>query len=171
MPGRCSNNLENNKRVNNHMRSDSKEVLSCLPVVTRCGYLSFLVFLTVLIVPSIAISGDIRRIRAPNHDPLYVDQATIKRSGKSVHFFYVLDVPVAFAEPEEKRRWRSNEMEAVIECAARTYSILSVVAYAGPAATGTEVGSYTSTEQELKPAAIVPNSTFAHLADYVCKQR
>jgi hypothetical protein len=141
------------------------------PVRVRCRPLSLLIFVIVLAVPSIAISGDIRRIRAPNHDPLYVDRATIKRAEKSVNFFYVLDVPVAFAEPEEKRRWRSNEMEAVIDCAARTYSVLSVAAYAGPAATGNEVGSYTATEKERKPAVIVADSTFAHLADYVCKQR
>jgi len=125
----------------------------------------------VLSVPSIVISGDLRRIRGPNHDPLYVDQSSIKRSGQSRQFLYVLDVPIALAEPHEERRWRSNEMEVVIDCTARTYSILFVFAYAGPAATGNQVGSHSATNEERKPALIVPDSTFAYLSDYVCKQQ
>lgn len=105
---------------------------------------------------------------APEHDPLFIDEASIKRSGPSVTFRYVLNVPVAFEAPAATRRWRSNEMGAVIDCRGRTYVIDDVVAHSGPSATGNVVGRHSATPAERTPAPIVPSSTFDYLARHVC---
>lgn len=103
------------------------------------------------------------------HDPLYLDPATVLRSGTQVSFRYVLDVPVAFDVPGRPRRWRSNEAAAVIDCARNTYSIEKVVAYAGPAGSGEIVGRHSGNAAEREPAPIVRDSTFDYLARYVCR--
>jgi uncharacterized membrane protein YkvA (DUF1232 family) len=105
---------------------------------------------------------------AADHDPLFVDHASIERAGTQVNFRYVLNVPVALEAPAAARRWRSNEMEAVIDCAGRTYSIGNVIAHSGPAGTGSIVGRYSSTPAERRPAPIVGASTFDYLARHVC---
>jgi hypothetical protein len=112
----------------------------------------------------------LRAIAAPGHDPLFIDSATLKRSGSERYFRYVLDVPVALEAPAEKRRWRSNEMEALIDCAKNTYSVLSVVAHSGPGATGSVVWRRSGTEADRKPAGIVRGSTFDFLAQHVCRR-
>jgi len=105
---------------------------------------------------------------APEHDPLFIDESSIKRSGSIVTFRYVLNVPVAFEAPAATRRWRSNEMGAVIDCRARTYVINDVVAHSGPGATGNIVGRHSATPAERAPAPIVATSTFDYLARQVC---
>jgi hypothetical protein len=105
---------------------------------------------------------------APEHDPLFVDEASVRRSGPKVAFRYVLNVPVALEAPAATRRWRSNEMKAVIDCASRTYVIGDVVAHSGPGATGNIVGRYSATAAEREPAPIVRASTFDYLARYLC---
>jgi hypothetical protein len=102
-----------------------------------------------------------------DHDPLYVDPASVSRSGSRVSFKYVLDVPAAL-EGGRPRRWRSNEMTAVIDCAANSHSVTYVEAYAGPGATGNVIGRYSATVAERKPAPIVPGGTMAHLAGHLC---
>ena len=128
--------------------------------------------LACLVVGSTAAFAEPRELRpvatAPEHDPLFIDEASIKRSGPSVTFRYVLNVPVAFEAPAAARRWRSNEMGAVIDCRGRTYVIDNVVAHSGPAATGTIVGRHSATPAERTPAPIVPTSTFDYLARHVC---
>lgn len=118
-----------------------------------------------------ADTRQLRAVPAPNHDPLFIDYATVKRSGDKIAFRYVLDVPLARETPGASRRWTSNDVEASIDCARNTYSIGDVYAYSGPGATGNLVGSYSSTSAERKPAAIVPDSTFDYLARHVCRQR
>jgi hypothetical protein len=128
--------------------------------------------LAFLAVASHAPSADSRNLRAvavaPDHDPIFVDHATVKRTGTEVAFRYVLNVPIALEAPAATRRWRSNEIEAVIDCKARTYSIGNVVAHSGPAGTGNVVGRYSSTPAERKPAPIVHASTFDYLARHLC---
>ena len=105
---------------------------------------------------------------APIHDPLYIDPASVKRSGAQVSFRYILDVPVAYESPTTSRRWKSNEMDGVIDCHRRTYSIGNVLAHSGPQGTGRVVGRYSSTAEERRPAPIVPGGTFDYLARYLC---
>ena len=126
--------------------------------------------LAVFCVCAYGQARDLRPVPVPDHhDPLYVDSATVVRSTGQVAFSYVLDVPVALDAPGRPRRWRSNEMTAVIDCAKNTHSIDKVIAYSATAATGNVVGRYSSTAEERKPAPIVRDSTFDHLARYLCK--
>ena len=116
-----------------------------------------------------AQARDLRQVPvSEHHDPVYVDAATVARSGANVSFTYVLDVPVALDAPGRPRRFRSNEMTAVINCAANTYSIDKVTAYSDTAAKGNVVGRYSSTSQEREPAPIVRGGTFDFLARYLC---
>ena len=128
--------------------------------------------ITCLLVASAAVHADGRGLRpvptAPIHDPLYIDPASVKRSGAQVSFRYVLDVPVAYEAPTTSRRWKSNEMDAVIDCERRTYSIGNVVAHSDARGTGRVVGRYSSTAEERKPAPIVQGGTFDYLARYLC---
>jgi hypothetical protein len=102
-----------------------------------------------------------------DHDPLYVDPATISRSGSQVTFKYVLDVPAAL-QGGEPGRWRSNQMTAVIDCAAKSISVIYIEAYAGPRATGNVIGRYSPTAAERKPDPIVPGGTAGHLQGHLC---
>jgi hypothetical protein len=130
------------------------------------------VAITCLLVASAAVQADGRDLRpvptAPIHDPLYIDPASVRRSSAQVSFRYVLDVPVAYESPTTSRRWKSNEMDAVIDCERRTYSIGNVVAHSGPQGTGRVVGRYSSTADERRPAPIVPGGTFDYLARVLC---
>ena len=125
-----------------------------------------------LLIASAAAHADTRDLRpvptAPIHDPLYVDPASVRRSGAQVSFRYILDVPVAYEAPTTSRRWKSNEMDAVIDCDRRTYSIGNVLAHSGPQGTGRVVGRYSSTADERKPAPIVAGGTFDYLARDLC---
>jgi hypothetical protein len=102
------------------------------------------------------------------HDPLFVDPASVKHSGPQVSFKYILNVPVAFEAPATSRRWRSNEMDALIDCERRTYSVGNVVAHSGPEGTGRVVGRYSSTPEERRPEPIVQGGTFDYLARHLC---
>ena len=104
-------------------------------------------------------------VQAPSHDPLYVDMASVQRRGAGVTFKYVLDV---FVEFEGKSAWKSNEVEAIIDCAQKTYAVRRVVAYPGPRATGTAIGVHSFMAPTPKPEKIAPKSTFAHLEDHLC---
>ena len=125
-----------------------------------------------LLVASAAVHADGRDLRpvptAPIHDPLYIDPASVRRSGAQVSFRYILDVPVAYEAPTTSRRWKSNEMDAVIDCDRRTYSIGNILAHSGPRGTGRVVGRYSSTAEERKPAPIVAGGTFDYLARDLC---
>jgi len=129
----------------------------------------FSVYLVLLCASVQAQTRELRLVPAPDHDPLYVDPATIARAGSLVNFKYVLDVPAAL-EGGQPRRWRSNEMTAVIDCAAKSLSVSNVEAYAGPRATGNVIGRYSATVAERKPAPIVPGGTAAHLAGHLCQR-
>src|SRR5262245_50102364 len=104
-------------------------------------------------------------VQAPNHDPLFVDMASVERRGSGFAFKYVLDV---FVEFEGKSGWKSNEVEAVIDCTQKTFIVRRVVAYPGPRATGTATGMHSFTQPNPKPEKIAPKSTFAHLEDHLC---
>ena len=105
-------------------------------------------------------------VQAPSHDPLFVDMASVQWHGSGVTFKYVLDVLV---EAEGKSGWKSNEVEAVIDCAKKTFSVRRVVAYPGPRATGAATGVHSFMAPVPKPEKIAPQSTFAHLEDHLCR--
>src|SRR5262245_43948286 len=115
-----------------------------------------------------AQTRDLRPVLVPQgHDPLYVDPATVSRSGSQVSFKYVLDVPAAL-QGGEPGRWRSNQMTAIIDCAAKTISVTYAESYAGPRATGNVISRYTLTAAERKPDPFVPGGTAGALAEHLC---
>jgi hypothetical protein len=131
---------------------------------------AFALALVVLCAGAQAQDRELRRVPVSQpHDPLYLDPATVLRSGTRVSFRYVLEVPVAFDVPGRPRNWRSNEAAAVIDCARNTYSIEKVVAYAGPAGSGEVVGRHSGNAAEREPAPIVRDSTFDYLARDLCR--
>ena len=119
-----------------------------------------------------ALARDLRRvpISAEEHDPLYIDHDSIHRTGNVVQFKRVLNTPI-FGDARAERRWQSNEIELAIDCKNKTIWIAGIlVAFAGPAATGNSVGSYSATDGEKKPKPIDmrKGSTDGYLARYVC---
>jgi hypothetical protein len=111
------------------------------------------------------------RVEAPEHDPLYVDRASVRRTGSTVQFNYVLDVLAVAEGRSVPGGWKSNEIEATIDCAGSTFSGGKLTAYAAPRAGGAIAGSYTPTAAERKPVKIEPKSTDAYLAAFVCANR
>ena len=105
-------------------------------------------------------------VQASNHDPLYIDMASVQRRGTGITFKYILDV---FVEVEGKSGWKSNDVEAMIDCAQKTFTVRRVVAYPGPRATGTATGVHSFMAPTPKPEKIAPKSTFAHLEDHLCR--
>lgn len=115
-----------------------------------------------------AAQGEPRKlvsVQAPSHDPLFIDMASVQRRGTGVMFKYVLDV---FVESEGKSAWKSNEVEATIDCAQKTYAVRRVVAYPGPRATGSATAVHSFMAPAPKPEKIAPRSTFAHLENHLC---
>ena len=111
-------------------------------------------------------------IEAPQHDPLYLDAASLRRNGTAVTFKYLLDVmapPEEGAKPSTPREWRSNEIEATIDCRKHTVLVRRLVAYSGPRATGAATAVHSFNAPGLKAEPITPKSTFAYLEPHVCR--
>ena len=111
-------------------------------------------------------------IEAPQHDPLYLDAASLQRKGTAVTFKYLLDVlaaPEEGANPAATRPWRSNEIEATIDCRKHTVLVRRLVAYSGPRATGAATAVHSFNAPGLKAEPITPKSTFAYLEPHVCR--
>lgn len=118
-----------------------------------------------------AIARNLTKIAIPieDHDPLYVDVASIKKKGAVIHFKYVLDVPV-FREAYAVREYRSNEVEATIDCDRQLFAGLGLTAYTGVAATGniTAIVSGSQAERAARPIDLRKGSTTGYLARYLC---
>ena len=108
-------------------------------------------------------------IKAPQHDPLFLDAATLKRNGSTVSFKYLLDVLSPPDEDAKPREWRSNEIEASIDCHSRTVVVRRLVAYSGPRGTGAATAVHSFMAPGVKPQPIEPRSTFAYLESHVCR--
>jgi hypothetical protein len=108
-------------------------------------------------------------IKAPQHDPLFLDAATLKRNGSTVSFKYLLDVLSPPDEDAKPRQWRSNEIEASIDCRNRTVVVRRLVAYSGPCGTGVATAVHSFMSPGVKPEPIEPKSTFAYLESHVCR--
>jgi len=108
-------------------------------------------------------------ILASGHDPLYLDAASVRRNGARVSFKYLLDVPAPPDEGQEPTAWRSNEVEAVIDCSRRTVEVHRLVTYSGPRGTGAVTAVHGFRAPNREPEPITPKSTFAWLEAHVCK--
>jgi len=108
---------------------------------------------------------------AQEHDPLFIDAASVDRRGHLIAFKYVLDVR---APPDDKQTpgpWRSNEIEASIDCVKRTVTVRRLTAYPGPRASGNATAVHAFAAADTKPSNIAPKSTFAYLEDHLCRPR
>jgi hypothetical protein len=105
------------------------------------------------------------------HDPLYVRSDSIHWKGAVVSFNYVLDVPI-LGKSAEPPRFRSNEIEAIIDCAAQTISYISAFTWSGAAGTGEMGFGYAMTAQERRPERIDmrAGSTNGYLFRHLCKR-
>lgn len=112
------------------------------------------------------------QIPRDDHDPLYVEKNTIHWRGGIVEFRYVLDVPI-LGEAGGVHRFRSNEIDATIDCARRTFQVGTLTAYSGVAATGDQTGGYTPKPGESPPTPIDERkgSTTGYLFRYLCPQQ
>lgn len=117
---------------------------------------------------------DLVRVAIPAedyHDPLYIDAHSIHWDGNVVQFRYVLDVPI-LKMAGAARRFKSNEIEAVIDCMRRTISIGDVATYSDRAATGDITSTYSATAAEQRPARIDMRrySTNGYLYRHFCQR-
>jgi hypothetical protein len=108
-------------------------------------------------------------IPIPSHDPLYIDMSTIDRRGNVVSFKYVLDVRAPPEENQQLGPWRSNEIDAWIDCAKRLVGVRRLTAFPGPRASGNATAVHSFSGADVKPQKIELNSTFAHLEQFVCR--
>lgn len=109
-------------------------------------------------------------VTAPQHDPLFVDADSVQRRGERIDFKYLLDV-LAPDDNGVPNVWRSNEIEASIDCARHLVTVRKLVAYSGRRGTGTPTAVHTFTTSATKPEPITPKSTFAYLEAQLCSQR
>ena len=106
-------------------------------------------------------------IAAPSHDPLFVDADSIQRRGRQIHFKYLLDVQA----PDENgvpSVWRSNEIEASIDCGRKEVTVRRLVAYSERRGGGSPTAVHSFTAANTKPQPIAPKSTFAYLEAHLC---
>ena len=93
----------------------------------------------------------------PGHPALYIDRGTVARSGGVVSLTYLLQTTSG-----------SVTHDAVIDCAANTYSTRSVRLYTEHMGRGTG-RAQTLRESERAAQPIEANSTWAFVANAVCK--
>lgn len=109
-------------------------------------------------------------VAAPQHDPLFVDADSVQRRGDRIDFKYLLDI-LAPDDSGVPNVWRSNEIEASIDCSRRLVTVRKLVAYSGRRGAGTATAVHTFTTPGAKPEPIAPKSTFAYLEAQLCSQR
>jgi hypothetical protein len=125
---------------------------------------------------AVAQTGKLERLSIPraDHDPLYIDTRTVKWSGSVVEFRYVLDVPILGTTTDGGGpRFRSNEIEATLDCVRRTVKIGTVTGYSGVARTGEATGGYTPKPGESPPRLIGERkgNTMGYLFRYFCTDK
>lgn len=132
-----------------------------------------LITLLALWTPSHAQSVAPRKllsIAAPQHDPLFVDADSVQRRGDMIQFKYLLDV-LAPDENGTPSIWKSNEVEASMDCARRTVMVRKLTAYSGRRGSGNATAVHTLASAAAKPEPITPKSTFAYLESHLCGAR
>jgi len=107
-------------------------------------------------------------VTAPQHAPLFVDSETVKRRGSVVSFKYILDVPPSPEQSKGSDAWRSNEVEASIDCDKKTVTVRRLVAYSGPRGTGSATAAHSYLAPSVKPGPIARKTTFAYLEAHLC---
>jgi len=141
--------------------------LRLLPTVALACLAAALMWLA---TPAPAAQRNLQRVDAPNPGPVYIDRSSIQRSGTTVRFLYILDLPIAYSRPSEERQWHSNEVEVILDCAAMTETFVSVREYSAAAAGGYPIGSHSEPASQRKAEKMNPGSTTSILSDYVCKR-
>jgi hypothetical protein len=127
----------------------------------------------VALVCGTANAKDLVRVAIPTedfHDPLYVDSGSIRWNGGVVRFKYVLDVPI-LGDAAGPRRYKSNEIEVIMDCSRQTIAVQDLIAYSGVRATGDMIGGHSATQAERQPRRIDmrKGSTLGYLFRHLCK--
>lgn len=122
---------------------------------------------------ALAQAGKLVHLPIPgdDQDPLYIDAGRIKWRGSIVDFRYVLDVPILCTTTDGGApRFRSNEVEATIDCARRTIKLGTVTAYSAVARTGEATGGFSPKPGESPPQQIGEHKgeTMGYLYRYFC---
>ena len=120
---------------------------------------------------AVAQTGKLERLPIPRADlePLYIDTRTVKWTGSVVEFRYVLDVPILGTTTDGGGpRFRSNEVEATLDCVRRTIQLGTVTAYSGVARTGEATGGYTPKPGESPPQPVGQRKAAGYLFRYFC---
>jgi len=144
-------------------------VVTAFPAGVKLARACLAALLTCLAMPAPAAQRDLQKVDAPNPGPVYIDRNSIRRSGATVRFLYILDLPLDVSRPAAGQPWHSNEVEGILDCGAGTYTFISVREYSGAAAGGSSTGGYTEPLSERKAEKIAPGSTTAFVAEYVCR--
>jgi hypothetical protein len=110
-------------------------------------------------------------VAAPQHAPLFVDTDTVRRRGSLISFKYFLDVLTPSTRSDAPEEWKSNEIEATLDCGKRTVTVSRLTAYSGPGGTGKPTAARTFIAPTRTTEAIVPKSTFAYLEAHLCASR
>jgi len=121
--------------------------------------------------PTTALARSLVSVPAPQHAPLFVDADTVERRGPVVSFKYLLDVLAPSEQSDIPNVWKSNEIDASIDCSKRTVVVRRLTAYSGPRGTGMATAAHSFTSPGVKPEAIAPKSTFAYLEAHLCANR
>ena len=121
--------------------------------------------------PSTGWARTLVAVAAPQHAPLFVDTDTVRRHGSSISFKYFLDVLTPSGRPDAPEEWKSNEIEATMDCGKRTVTVRRLTAYSGPRGTGNPTAAHTFIAPSRTTEAIGPKSTFAYLEAHLCASR
>jgi hypothetical protein len=113
-------------------------------------------------------AGQWKQLRKDPGGELWIDNASIKHNAGEAMFDYRVDFPKPQQELESKNKYRSTVTRAIVRCATRTISVGPTVAYAGPRATGKEVGRYPPTPEEARFQPVESGSSDESLWNHVC---
>ncbi len=118
-----------------------------------------------------ALARSLVSVAAPQHAPLFLDADTVQRRGSIVSFKYLLETAPAGEAQDSTDSGRSNEIEAALDCARRTFTVRRLVVYSGPRGSGSPIASRTFLAPGARPETIAPKSTFAYLEAHLCAPR
>jgi hypothetical protein len=126
-------------------------------------------FLGVIATASLsATARDLVSIPVPDHAPLYVDRATLQRSGSVISANYLLDISSVENGKLAPGVVHSNEVEIAIDCVANTYETGRVFVYSEPQGKG-PVAKAVPPPTVPQQRRITAPSTFSHLAEFLCR--
>ncbi len=108
------------------------------------------------------------RVPTPEPEAIFVDANSIQRQKEVVSFTYVLGPTFAGEVRSAPAGWNATQVNAVVDCAKRTITTGLVTAYSGVGENAKSPGGAVPYSPGRVIEKIAPQTTFAHLADFVC---